>query len=50
LPLAFYLKLFGPEISATEKMVNWILIVLCSALSIVGTIWSFLPKSLVGAE
>ncbi|KAF3769912.1 hypothetical protein M406DRAFT_245931 [Cryphonectria parasitica EP155] len=50
LPLAFHLKLFGQQISKTEKLVNWVLMLLCIALSLIGTVWAFLPKSLIGAE
>ena len=44
LPLAFHLKLFGNEIGKTEKALNWFLIVICSIMGIVGTVWVFLPK------
>ena len=44
LPLAFHLKLFGNEIGRTEKGLNWFLIVICSIMGIVGTVWVFLPK------
>ena len=50
LPLAFYLKLFGKEISAREKAFDYFLIIVCSILSLVGTVWAFLPKSLIGAD
>lgn len=50
LPVAFHLKLFGREISATERIFNWVLIVVCSLLSITGTVFAFLPKELIGAE
>ncbi|KAL2055154.1 hypothetical protein ABVK25_004492 [Lepraria finkii] len=44
LPLAFHLKLFGNEIGKTEKGLNWFLIIICSIMGIVGTVWVFLPK------
>jgi vesicular inhibitory amino acid transporter len=50
LPLMFYLKIFGKEISMKEKVVDYLLIVVCSILAILGTIWAFLPKRMIGAE
>lgn len=49
LPIAFYLKLFYNEISTREKILDWALIVLCVSLSLVGTVFAFLPKSLLQA-
>ncbi|KAL2134234.1 hypothetical protein VTI74DRAFT_739 [Chaetomium olivicolor] len=50
LPLAFYLKLFGHELSAREKLCAASVMMLSFVLSAVGTVWAFLPKSLIGAE
>lgn len=50
LPLAFYLKLFAHEISAKERLFATSVMILSTILSVVGTIWAFLPKSLIGAE
>jgi vesicular inhibitory amino acid transporter len=50
LPLAFYLKLFGHEISAREKTFATAVMTLSFFLSVVGTVWAFLPKSLIGVE
>ncbi|PKS11880.1 hypothetical protein jhhlp_001174 [Lomentospora prolificans] len=50
LPLAFYLRLFRHEISNRERLLAYILIVVCSILSLMGTVWAFLPKSLIGAD
>lgn len=50
LPVAFYLKLFGHEISPRERIMDYIIITICGTLSLVGTVWAFLPKSLIGAE
>jgi vesicular inhibitory amino acid transporter len=50
LPLAFYLKLFGHEISARERVFAFAVMTLSFVLSVVGTVWAFLPKSLIGAE
>ena len=44
LPVAFHLKLFYHEIGQMEKALHWFLIVTCSILAVVGTIWVFLPK------
>ncbi|KAK4218155.1 transmembrane amino acid transporter protein-domain-containing protein [Rhypophila decipiens] len=45
LPIAFYLKLFGSHIPAGERMMQWCILVVCCILSVVGTVWAFLPKS-----
>ncbi|KAK4123723.1 amino acid transporter [Parathielavia appendiculata] len=50
LPLAFYLKLFGREISSRERVFAFSVMTLSFVLSVVGTVWAFLPKSLIGAE
>ncbi len=48
LPLAFYLKIFGKEISRKERILDWFLIISCSVMAIIGTVWVFLPKDMVG--
>jgi vesicular inhibitory amino acid transporter len=50
LPLLFYLKIFGKEISLKERVLDYLLIVICSILATVGTVWAFLPKTMIGAE
>ncbi|KAF4633213.1 hypothetical protein G7Y89_g4909 [Cudoniella acicularis] len=50
LPLMFYLKIFGKEVSTAERLLDYFLIFVCSILATVGTIWAFLPKSMIGAE
>jgi vesicular inhibitory amino acid transporter len=50
LPLMFYLKIFGKEVSIKERVLDYFLIVVCSILAIVGTVWAFLPKRMIGAE
>jgi vesicular inhibitory amino acid transporter len=46
----FYLKIFGKEVSWKERLLDYFLIVVCSILATVGTVWAFLPKSMIGAE
>ncbi|KAI1355762.1 transmembrane amino acid transporter protein-domain-containing protein [Xylaria sp. FL0043] len=50
LPLAFYLKLFGHEITTRERILCWSVMSLSMTISVVGTVWAFLPKRLIGAE
>jgi vesicular inhibitory amino acid transporter len=50
LPLAFYLRLFRNEISTRERLFAYFLMAVCSVISAVGTVWAFLPKSLIGAD
>ncbi|KAI9677642.1 MAG: hypothetical protein M1817_006597 [Caeruleum heppii] len=48
LPLAFYLRLFGREISPQERILDWILIVICSIMACIGTVWACLPRDIIG--
>lgn len=50
LPLLFYLKIFGKEVSIRERTLDYFLIAVCSILAVVGTVWAILPKKMVGAE
>ena len=47
LPLAFYIKMFGHEISRKELVLDWFLIAICSVMAIVGTVWCCLPRDMV---
>ncbi|KAI0550240.1 transmembrane amino acid transporter [Xylaria curta] len=49
LPLAFYIKLFGREITTGERILCWSVMLLSFTISVVGTVWAFLPKQLIGA-
>ena len=44
LPLAFHLKIYSDTIGTKEKALNWLLIIVCSVMAIIGTVWVFLPK------
>ena len=48
LPAAFHLKLFGSELSKTQKARDWILIAISSVLAIVSTAFNFVPKDKLG--
>ena len=50
LPVAFYLKIFGKDVSLKERLFGIFLIVICSAMAAVGTVWAFLPKEITGAS
>ena len=50
LPVGFYLKLCGKDVSFKEKILGWFLIVTCFFFAIIGTVWVFLPKELTGAR
>ena len=52
-PIAFYLKIFsgeGGEIGKGERVLDWVLIVVCSGLGLVGTVWSVLPRDKIGYD
>jgi solute carrier family 32 (vesicular inhibitory amino acid transporter) len=51
MPVAFYLKIFagdGSQIGKLERAVDWMLIIVCTALGILGTVFSILPRDKVG--
>lgn len=48
LPCAFHLKLF--DLSRTQRIIDWTLLVVCSILAIAGTIAAFLPEEMVGVK
>ncbi|CZS78081.1 unnamed protein product [Fusarium graminearum] len=50
LPISFYLKLYWQDVTFQEKTVSFILLVVFSILGTLGTIWTFLPKHLIGAD
>lgn len=50
LPLLFYLKLFSKDIVGVERAGIYVLLALSTVLSIVGTVFSFLPRSMLGVE
>ncbi|KAJ5081391.1 hypothetical protein NUU61_009655 [Penicillium alfredii] len=49
-PLAFYLKIFGKEISRRERILDWFLLVTSTILAAVGTVWAFLPQDMISAS
>ncbi|KAI5457892.1 transmembrane amino acid transporter protein-domain-containing protein [Mariannaea sp. PMI_226] len=50
LPISFHLKLFWHEIPLRERLVSFLLLVIFGVFGVVGTIWTFLPKHLIGAD
>ena len=50
LPILFYLRLYGKDIGRTEKILDYALVVACSILAIVCTVWAFLPPSVTGVN
>ncbi|KAK3070818.1 hypothetical protein LTR53_009770 [Teratosphaeriaceae sp. CCFEE 6253] len=48
LPCAFHLKLFGAELGRPQKMLDWTLIVVSTALALVSTSFNFVPSSKMG--
>ena len=33
-----------------ERIFDWFLILICTAISLVGTVWVFIPKAVIGAD
>jgi vesicular inhibitory amino acid transporter len=50
LPLAFHLKIFGDSIPRSEKIMNWALIIISTILAIIGTVFNFIPRSVLGID
>lgn len=50
LPIAFYLKLFAGQIGLREKIGLWVVLLVFLVLGSVGTVWTFLPRELVGVK
>lgn len=50
LPIAFYLRIFGKEISRRERILDWFILAVSSTLALVGTAWAFLPEDMVPAR
>ena len=50
LPLAFYIRIFGHEISRKELILDWALIIACSVMAITGTVWCCLPRTLIRVD
>lgn len=50
LPLSFNLRIFGKEVSVGERILDFTLIAISAVMAVVGTVWVFLPKDLVGAD
>ena len=50
LPLSFYLRIFGKEVSVGEQILDYFLIAISAVMALAGTIWVFLPKNLIGAD
>ncbi|EEH49802.2 uncharacterized protein PADG_05881 [Paracoccidioides brasiliensis Pb18] len=50
LPIAFYMKIFGSRISFQERVVDWLLLIVCSIMAVVGTAWAFIPKENIGLK
>ncbi|GAB0135861.1 hypothetical protein EsDP_00004183 [Epichloe bromicola] len=48
LPICFYLKLYHQEIPKRQRVISWLLLVTFSIFGLVGTVWTFLPKHLIG--
>ena len=49
LPCSFHLKIFGKDLGMAQWFLDWSLVVICSILAIIGTIFAFIPKEMLGA-
>lgn len=53
LPVSFYLKIFNTEdkkIGLLERILDYVLVITCSALAILGTVFAVLPKEKIGVS
>lgn len=52
LPVSFYLRIFsleGKEIGRAERILCWVLLIVCGCLAILGTVFAIMPKDKIGA-
>ena len=49
MPLGFHLKLFGKVIGRLEWWTNWVLVVVCTVMAVVSTVFACVPKEMLGA-
>jgi vesicular inhibitory amino acid transporter len=50
LPVAFHLRLFGPELSYLEKTANWVLLVISSIMALISTVFACLPRDILNGK
>lgn len=48
MPLMFYLKIFGTEVEKKERAFAWFVVISCSIMALVGTVFTFIPKERLG--
>ncbi|OPB46620.1 transTransmembrane amino acid transporter protein [Trichoderma guizhouense] len=49
LPISFYLKLYAKDVETRERLVLYCLLVVFGVFGLIGTVFTFLPKELIGA-
>ena len=53
LPVSFYLRIFGSEgkeIGLAERILDYFLLIVCTSLAVLGTVFAVLPKDKIGAH
>jgi vesicular inhibitory amino acid transporter len=48
LPCLFHLTLFKGQLSVKQRVLDWTLVVVATIIACFGTVFAFLPKSLLG--
>ncbi|KAL2412740.1 Vacuolar amino acid transporter 1 [Exophiala dermatitidis] len=51
MPVSFYLKIFSSEdkgIGLLERILDWCLLIICTVLAVLGTVFAILPKEKIG--
>lgn len=48
LPCLFHLTLFKGQLSTKQQVVDWMLVIVATLISVTGTVFAFLPKDLLG--
>lgn len=46
-PIAFYLKIYGQQVSRTERILCYVLFVVFTVLAVLGTVWCFLSPETI---
>lgn len=50
MPLLFHVRIFSKDLSKKELYANYAMIVLSCILALIGTVWAFIPKTVLGVE
>jgi len=50
LPVAFHLKLFSKDLTKGQRMLDWTLLIVCSILAVISTVFACLPRDFLRGD